>query len=214
MDEKRAPGRSKRPVKPPDDGSWDCSVCTFKNSPEAYKCDMCDVRKGTSTRKPKLNPQLVAQQVAQQYAGPLTPPPGSPNPDDEDQDRLFPDPEDDLFGPPPAPPKPVFKKDKGLAVVNKGEKSNTQITKQNTQQRQHKQTKKNTRPPRLKNVDRTSGEQIAVTVDNVTVMITDYQPKKRKLATELTKVQSDMSDTSSNASNDIHEDRLGSDNQT
>lgn len=95
--------------------------------------------------KPKINPQLVAQQVAQQYAGPLTPPPGSPNPDDEDHDRLFPDPEDDLFGPPPAPPKPVFKKDKSLAVVNKGEKSNTQITKQNTQQKQHKQARKNTR---------------------------------------------------------------------
>ena len=71
------------------------------------------------------------------------------------------------------------------------------------------------RPPRLKNVDRSSAQQIAVTVDNVTVMITDYQPKKRKLAAELTsKVQSDMSDTSSNASNDIHEDRLVSDNHT
>ena len=29
---------------------WDCSVCTYKNSPEAFKCRMCDVRKGTSTR--------------------------------------------------------------------------------------------------------------------------------------------------------------------
>lgn len=66
----------------------------------------------------------------------------------------------------------------------------------------------------MKNVDRSSAQQIAVTVDNVTVMITDYQPKKRKLATELSKVQSDLSDTSSNASNDIHEDRLISDNHT
>lgn len=41
--------RSKR-QKIPDEGSWDCSVCTYKNSPEAYKCEMCDVRKGTSTR--------------------------------------------------------------------------------------------------------------------------------------------------------------------
>lgn len=32
-----------------DEGYWDCSVCTYKNSPEAFKCDMCDVRKGTST---------------------------------------------------------------------------------------------------------------------------------------------------------------------
>jgi len=34
----------------PDDGMWDCSVCTYKNSAEAFKCAMCDVRKGTSTR--------------------------------------------------------------------------------------------------------------------------------------------------------------------
>lgn len=25
---------------------WDCSVCTFSNSAEAFKCLMCDVRKG------------------------------------------------------------------------------------------------------------------------------------------------------------------------
>ena len=46
--------------------TWDCSVCTFKNSAEAFKCLMCDVRKGTSTRKPRINPQVVAQQVARQ----------------------------------------------------------------------------------------------------------------------------------------------------
>lgn len=34
-----------------DDGNyWDCSVCTFRNNAEAFKCSMCDVRKGTSTR--------------------------------------------------------------------------------------------------------------------------------------------------------------------
>lgn len=43
--------RPKRQAKPSsDDGYWDCSVCTFKNSAEAFKCMMCDVRKGTSTR--------------------------------------------------------------------------------------------------------------------------------------------------------------------
>ena len=41
--------RGKR-IKPIDDGIWDCSVCTYKNSAEAFKCAMCDVRKGTSTR--------------------------------------------------------------------------------------------------------------------------------------------------------------------
>ncbi|KAL8588079.1 hypothetical protein ACOMHN_066300 [Nucella lapillus] len=75
MEEKRGSGRgSKRQAKVADDGYWDCSVCTYKNSPEAYKCEMCDVRKGTSTRKPRINQQLaqLAQQVEQQFAPPPT----------------------------------------------------------------------------------------------------------------------------------------------
>lgn len=210
MEEKRASGRSKRPAKPPEDGTWDCSVCTYKNSAEAYKCDMCDVRKGTSTRKPKINPQLVAQQVAQQFAAPLTPPPGSPTPEDE-QKQLFGDPEEPFEPPqrlplaPPAPPKPTKS-----SSINKGEKSSQ--NKQNTQTKQLKQAKKNNRPPKLKNVDRSSARQMAVTVDNVTVLITDYQPKRLK--TDLSKEHTDLSDTSSNASNDIHEDRHISDNHT
>jgi len=48
-----------------DDHFWDCSVCTFRNNAEAFKCSMCDVRKGTSTRKPRLNPDIVAAQQAQ-----------------------------------------------------------------------------------------------------------------------------------------------------
>ena len=47
-----------------------------------------------------------------------------------------------------------------------------------------------------------------VTVDDVTVVITDYQPKKRKLDPSKNSVQSDASDTSSNASYDLHEDRI------
>ncbi|XP_013399930.1 YY1-associated factor 2 [Lingula anatina] len=72
MEEKRSSGRSKR-IRTAEEEGWDCSVCTYRNSPEAFKCDMCDVRKGTSTRKPRINPQLVTQQLAQQFAPP--PPP-------------------------------------------------------------------------------------------------------------------------------------------
>jgi len=50
---------------PMDEHFWDCSVCTFRNNAEAFKCSMCDVRKGTSTRKPRLNPDIVAAQQAQ-----------------------------------------------------------------------------------------------------------------------------------------------------
>ncbi|KAM3609695.1 uncharacterized protein V6R79_018698 [Siganus canaliculatus] len=71
MGDKKSPTRPKRQSKPcSDDGYWDCSVCTFKNSAEAFKCLMCDVRKGTSTRKPRPVSQLVAQQVNQQFAPP------------------------------------------------------------------------------------------------------------------------------------------------
>jgi len=60
-----------RPKKPRsfdemDGASWDCSVCTYRNNAEAFKCAICDTRKGTATRKPKVNSQLVAQQTAQQ----------------------------------------------------------------------------------------------------------------------------------------------------
>lgn len=45
-------------------------MCTFRNSAEAFKCLMCDVRKGTSTRKPRPVSTLVAQQANQQFAQP------------------------------------------------------------------------------------------------------------------------------------------------
>ncbi|XP_034031988.1 YY1-associated factor 2-like [Thalassophryne amazonica] len=74
MGDKKSPTRPKRQSKPcSDDGYWDCSVCTFRNSAEAFKCMMCDVRKGTSTRKPRPVSQLVAQQVNQQFAPPTQP---------------------------------------------------------------------------------------------------------------------------------------------
>lgn len=27
-----------------DPGSWECTVCTFRNRYEAFKCDICDTR--------------------------------------------------------------------------------------------------------------------------------------------------------------------------
>ncbi|XP_053572703.1 YY1-associated factor 2 [Bombina bombina] len=72
MGDKKSPTRPKRQPKPSsDDGYWDCSVCTFRNSAEAFKCLMCDVRKGTSTRKPRPVSQLVAQQVTPQFVPPM-----------------------------------------------------------------------------------------------------------------------------------------------
>lgn len=66
MDNKKSPNRTKRQAKILED-YWDCSVCTYRNTAEAFKCLMCDIRKGTSTRKPRINTQLVAQQVVPQF---------------------------------------------------------------------------------------------------------------------------------------------------
>ncbi|XP_066965118.1 YY1-associated factor 2 isoform X2 [Macrobrachium rosenbergii] len=138
MDQKKSPSRRvKRGNK--EENMWDCSVCTYRNSPEAFKCLMCDVRKGTSTRrmstlrhdrhsvrKPRLNAELVAAQVAQVV-----------------------------------PPK--VKKSERKDRERKGEGRTLQKGR-----------------PRLKNIDRSTAQHNAVTVNNVTVIITEYQPKQRK----------------------------------
>uniref|UniRef100_A0A2P2I365 YY1-associated factor 2-like n=1 Tax=Hirondellea gigas TaxID=1518452 RepID=A0A2P2I365_9CRUS len=109
-----------------EDIMWDCSVCTYRNSPEAFKCLMCDVRKGTSTRKPRLNAELVAAQVAQVI------PPVKVKKERPHKDR----------------------KVDGTKHTFKGR-------------------------PRLKNVDRSTAEHNAVTVNNVTVIITEFQLKQK-----------------------------------
>lgn len=122
MDHKRSPiRRTKRQAKVLEDNFWDCSVCTYRNTAEAFKCLMCDVRKGTSTRKPRINPQLVAQQVASQFL------PATSNQKREKKDK--------------------------------------------------RSLKKRRHPPRLKNIDRSTAQTREVTVNSVTVVITEYKPK-------------------------------------
>eukprot|EP00117_Sycon_ciliatum_P041152 scpid64439/ scgid30156/ YY1-associated factor 2 len=45
-------------------GGWDCSICTYTNTREAFKCGMCEARKGTSTRKVRQSDDVIAQQQA------------------------------------------------------------------------------------------------------------------------------------------------------
>ncbi|CAH8465698.1 unnamed protein product [Schistosoma mattheei] len=54
--------RLHRRLRSDEDDKWDCSVCTYINPKESYKCEICHTRKGTSTRKPRLNTQVVEQQ--------------------------------------------------------------------------------------------------------------------------------------------------------
>lgn len=123
MDQKKSPVR--RPKRQPKvvEDCWDCSVCTYRNTAEAFKCLVCDVRKGTSTRKPRINPQLVAQQVASQFL--------------------------------PAP------------------------SNQKREKKDKRSLKKRRHPPRLKNVDRSTAQTREVTVNSVTVVITEYKPKTK-----------------------------------
>ncbi|XP_032825404.1 YY1-associated factor 2-like [Petromyzon marinus] len=137
MGDKRSPTRPKRQAKALfEEAYWDCSVCTFRNRAEAFKCSICDVRKGTSTRKPRLNSQLVAQQVAQKFSVPT-------------------------------------KKEKR----ERGEKEKLDKDREASSSTSKRNLNKKTRP-KLKNIDRSSGQQLAVTVGNVTVIITDFKEKK------------------------------------
>lgn len=257
MDEKRGSSRSKRHSKAPDEGYWDCSVCTYRNSPEAYKCEMCDVRKGTSTRSlgqvlqaqktiwerqasPKLmttvharkeNPEVKKTAAPKDRPRKSSLPPSNEkqaestdSSNDKDptiikkrKSHLAPSsaklyewtdsPDDDC---PSLSPKPRLnthvaqQNSQQFAPPPKKEKSNIKKEKNNSNS-----TKKANRPPRLKNVDRSSATHMSVTVGSVTVVITDFQPKKdRRSSTDTQNVSpSDSSDASSStAGNDFHED--------
>ncbi|KAM7345488.1 ring and YY1 binding protein isoform 1-T1 [Cochliomyia hominivorax] len=141
MDHKKSPVRRKRQSKVIEENFWDCSVCTYRNSAEAFKCRMCDVRKakvikkaaiggGTSTRKPRLNSALVAQQAATL--------PGA------------------------------------SGAMPNGNKSASGSRHSSSGHDKHKHKKY---PARLKNVDRSTAQTREVTVNSVTVFITEYKPK-------------------------------------
>lgn len=135
MDSKRSSpnARAKRSNKQIEENYWDCSVCTYKNTAEAFKCLMCDTRKGTSTRKPRLNPQIVPQVLSNPAALPTK-----------------------------------SRRDKESKEKSE-RKPDGNATSRNSKAR-----------PRLKNVDRSTAMHKEVTVNNVTVVITEFRPKISK----------------------------------
>ncbi|KAM8931145.1 RING1 and YY1-binding protein isoform 2-T2 [Pelodytes ibericus] len=206
MGDKKSPTRPKRQAKPSaDEGFWDCSVCTFRNTAEAFKCSICDVRKGTSTRKPRINSQLVAQQVAQQYATP--PPPKKEKkekiekPEKERTDREKCDKE-----------KPEKDKDKSSTIVKKTANKKTrpkpdilrdppmEVNSIQSGNATKISNFNHTSRPRLKNVDRSTAQQLAVTVGNVTVIITDFKEKTRSSSTSSSTVASSTGSEQQNQS--------------
>ncbi|XP_034441243.1 RING1 and YY1-binding protein B isoform X2 [Hippoglossus hippoglossus] len=256
MGDKKSPTRPKRQAKQTaDDGYWDCSVCTFRNTAEAFKCSICDVRKGTSTRKPRINSQLVAQQVAQQY--PMPPPPkkerrersertekerpdgegerangegrpegerpeggrpegerangeGRPEserPESERPESMRPEgdtPEKDKSDmEQPIKDKPDREKDIIPAITKKPNSKKTRPKSDNHQSppsdkhsiqsgKSATKTNKNSHisRPKLKNIDRSTAQQLAITVGNVTVIITDFKEKTRSSSTSSSTITS------------------------
>lgn len=246
MGDKKSPTRPKRQAKQAmDDGYWDCSVCTFRNTAEAFKCSICDVRKGTSTRKPRINSQLVAQQVAQQF--PMPPPAkkerrergerfdkdrpegegGERRPelerpesvraetdstDKDSSDKEQPPTEKPLVEKPhtekpivekPHAEKPDIEKDITPAVTKKPGSKKTRPKTENHQSppsdkhsiqsgKSVTKTNKNSHicRPKLKNIDRSTAQQLAITVGNVTVIITDFKEKTRSSSTSSSTITS------------------------
>ncbi|RWS03233.1 RING1 and YY1-binding protein-like protein [Dinothrombium tinctorium] len=181
-----------------EENTWECSVCTFRNSGEAFKCLMCDVRKGTSTRKPRINPQLVAQQVARQQQqiqqqalkasakmaekeakqmekvkSPSSSSAISAEKKSKSKDSTA----------EPLSPSPCLSPGPSNKVAKKKVKDKDKDHDQQHQSHQdhHTATTKsvNSLPKtRLKGVDRKNTSSKAVTVNNVTIIVTEFQPKK------------------------------------
>jgi len=210
MEQKKSPKGKKRQSKQIEDTLWECSACTYRNNPEAFKCSMCSIRKGTSTRKPKLNPDMVEVQV-QKY--PFT----APSPHirylkDDGMREVRPsssasngnDPggpvnyleESDEPDPGPSVPKPKKLKAGGGPVpkVPKTPKPGAAAGR-----------------GRLKNLDRKNPTVHSVTVDNVTITITEYKlkPKREKKAETATAAAAATPATLSNS----HASDAESDNQ-
>lgn len=142
MEKKKVKG--KRSAQSEEDFLWECSVCTYKNNPEAFKCMMCGVSKGTSTRKSRINPDHLAVQVQQALL-------------------------------PPQPQKQRGESSSAAPTEEPGPSSGQK--KKNNYPKQRKP-----RTPKIKsqleNIDPSSASVYDITVDDVTVQITEYQQKK------------------------------------
>ncbi|KAL8212710.1 UNVERIFIED_CONTAM: hypothetical protein K2H54_056540 [Gekko kuhli] len=183
--------------------------------------------------KPRINSQLVAQQVAQQYATP--PPPKKEKKEKvEKQEEKKPDkekeisqsvikkstnkktkPKSDIVKDPPSEANSI---QSGNTTTKTGDSNHTSrlgscnvsgweassflltcpLGKQEDTTSQ--QPLVVAAQPRLKNVDRSTAQQLAVTVGNVTVIITDFKEKTRSSSTSSSTVTSSAGSEQQNQS--------------
>lgn len=173
-----------------EENTWDCSVCTYRNSSDAYKCTMCDVRKNFSSRKPRINPKLLVQQVAKQQQ--------------QIQQEALRASALQKSSSSKSVEKCSSNKDRSKAnsnsLTNSAEKRKTvdlepmSPTSSTSSSKSVKREKKESASPhkvengldakstsfafRLKDVDRNNGVTKSITVGNVTVKITEFQLKR------------------------------------
>ncbi|KAF3855812.1 hypothetical protein F7725_016535 [Dissostichus mawsoni] len=204
-------------------------------------------RQESPTRKPRINSQLVAQQVAQQY--PMPPPPKKERRErSERSDKERPDGEGErAFGEVrpeverpeverpeverPEVERPEIRRPEGDAPEKEKSDTEQQPIKDKPDRERgiiaavtKKPSSKKTRPksdnhqsppsekhsiqsgksvtktnknshisrPRLKNIDRSTAQQLAITVGNVTVIITDFKEKTRSSSTSSSTITSSV----------------------
>ena len=146
---KSSKGRKRSAPPPVEDFLWECTICTYKNNPEAFKCIMCGVSKGTSTRKSRINPDHLAVQVQQA----LLPPPPVQKPR---VNTSLGEPSSSMDEPGPGPSSAQKKKS-----TPKPRKPRTPKVKS-----------------QLENIDPSTATIMEITVDDVTIPITEYKLKK------------------------------------
>eukprot|EP00092_Neocalanus_flemingeri_P001745 GFUD01001863.1.p1 GENE.GFUD01001863.1~~GFUD01001863.1.p1 ORF type:complete len:192 (-),score=48.89 GFUD01001863.1:311-886(-) len=142
---KSSKGRKRSAPPPIEDFLWECTICTYKNNPEAFKCIMCGVSKGTSTRKSRITPDHLAVQVQQALL------------------------------PPPSVQKPRMNNSFGEHSSSQDEPSSSHKKKSTPKPRKPRTTKARSQ---LENIDPTSATTMNITVDDVTIPITEYKLKK------------------------------------
>uniref|UniRef100_A0A3B3WZW5 RING1 and YY1 binding protein n=1 Tax=Poecilia mexicana TaxID=48701 RepID=A0A3B3WZW5_9TELE len=150
-------------------------------------------------RKPRINSQLVAQQAAQQYTMP--PPPKKDRRERRERGDITEKDKSEIEQ--PVKDKPDREKDITPAVTKKPSSKKTKPKLDNNQsppsdkqsiQSGKSATKSNKNShisrPKLKNIDRSTAQQLAITVGNVTVIITDFKEKTRSSSTSSSTITS------------------------
>ncbi|KAF3828982.1 hypothetical protein GH733_003246, partial [Mirounga leonina] len=178
-----------------------CKCCT--KNPSEILCEelISDLGKNDvsfleCSRKPRINSQLVAQQVAQQYATP--PPPKKEKKEKvEKQDKEKPEKDKEIS--PSVTKKNTNKKTKPKSDILKDPPSEANSIQSANATTKTSETNHTSRP-RLKNVDRSTAQQLAVTVGNVTVIITDFKEKTRSSSTSSSTVTSSAGSEQQNQS--------------